>query len=87
VSQEFVRILLLLLGAAVVVYLLIAALVFTGNRRQHKRYRPGRPFPFTPVWFLSAPHQQARAGLAPGRELTASPVRRPSSTGGASDTW
>jgi hypothetical protein len=89
-SNEFVRIVLLVVGASVVVYLLIAALVFTGNRRQSKRYRPGRPFDFTPVWFLSSPQQHARAGLVPARELTAgagAPTRRPSQTGGASDTW
>jgi hypothetical protein len=90
VSGNFVSILLLLIGAAVAVYLIIVGLVFASNRRQSKRYRPGRRFEFTPVWFLSQPEQQARAGRAIGRELTRSagaPTRRPQQTGGASDSW
>ncbi len=82
--------LLLLLGAAALVYLVIVGLVYAGNRRQTKRYRPGRPFDFIPVWFLSQPEQQARAGITAGRELTrapSSPTRRPQQTGGASDSW
>jgi hypothetical protein len=87
-----VNVLLLLLGAAVAVYLIITGLVFAGSRRQSKRYRPGRPFAFMPVWFLSQPELQAKAGRAVGRELTRStnaptPTRRPQQTGGASDTW
>jgi hypothetical protein len=83
-------VILLLVGAAVAVYLIVAALVVAGNRRGSKRYRPGRPFSFSPVWFLSSPHDQARAGLVSGRELTGSTgpsTRRPSQTGGASDSW
>ena len=89
-STDFTRTLLLLLGAAVAVYLIVVGLVFVANRRQTKRYRPGRPFEFTPVWFVSQPEQQAKAGLTTGRELTRSigaPTRRPEQTGGASDTW
>jgi hypothetical protein len=84
--------LLLLIGGAVVVYVLIAGLTFAGSSRRTKRYRPGRPFEFTPVWFLSSPERQARAGVLPGRELT-SPSRAaqnrvgPRETGGASDRW
>lgn len=84
------NVLLLLFGAAILVYLVIAGLVYVGNRRQIKRYRPGRPFDFTPVWFLSQPEKQARAGRTAGRELTrsaGSPTRRPQQTGGASDSW
>jgi hypothetical protein len=88
-SQEFVRTLLLLIGAAVAVGLVIAALVFSGGTRRSKRYRPGRPFAFAPVWFLSAPEHQARSAARPGRELMKSsgqvvPAR---GTGGASDRW
>jgi hypothetical protein len=88
-SQEFVRTLLLLIGAAVAVGLVIAALVYSGGSRRSKRYRPGRPFTFAPVWFLSSPEQQARSAARPGRELTRSsgqvvPAR---GTGGASDRW
>ena len=88
-SQEFVKTLLLLIGAAVAVGLVIAALVYAGGSRRSKRYRPGRPFEFTPVWFLSAPEQQSRSAVRPGRELTRStgPVVAARGTGGASDRW
>lgn len=89
-SPEFVKTLLLLLGAALAVYLVIAALVYVGSGRRSRRYRPGRPFEFTSVWFLSSPEQQSRAGAVPGRELAAAPApqrTRPKETGGASDVW
>jgi len=95
-SQQFVTTLLLTLGAAVATYLVIAAFIYIGGGRRSRRYRPGRPFEFTSVWFLSSPEHHARAGLTsspasvkPGRELaTAStPTRRPKETGGASDAW
>ena len=96
-STDFVRLILVLIGIAVALALVIAAFVFSGGSKRSKRYRPGRPFTFTPVWFLSAPEQQSRAGLtAPvhstGRELAASSARpgraaRPAETGGASDRW
>jgi hypothetical protein len=88
--MDFVWTLLGLLGAAAAVYLIITGLVFGGSRRQSKRYRPGRPFDFVPVWFLSQPEKQAKAGVTTGRELTratTSPTRRPQQTGGASDNW
>lgn len=44
---------------ALAVVLLIYALVYAGGAHRAKRYRPGRPFEFTPVWFLSAPEQLA----------------------------
>jgi hypothetical protein len=89
---SFTQLLFALIGAAVAVGLVITGLVYGGGSRGTKRYRPGRPFSFTPVWFLSAPEQQARSGatgVAPGRELTtaAGRVARPRETGGASDRW
>jgi hypothetical protein len=52
---ETVLIFVVIPGAVV---LLIAGIAFAGGaRRSSKRYRPGRPFEFTPVWFLSAPEQ------------------------------
>jgi hypothetical protein len=85
-------ILLGLLGVAVLVYLVIAGLVYASTRRHAKRYRPGRPFEFTPVWFLAPPERQATSARTAGRELTratAGPpaTRRPRQTGGASDGW
>jgi hypothetical protein len=43
-------------GGPIAVVALVYALVYTfSGRRTSKRYRPGRPFTFAPVWFLSAP--------------------------------
>ena len=88
-------------GIPAAVVLLVAGAVYANGSRRSKRYRPGRPFEFTPVWFLSAPEQLAEA--AAGRELTGAAERRelPASagewpaeenvhehaTGGASDRW
>jgi hypothetical protein len=86
--------LLILIGIAVGVFLIISALVYAGGSRGAKRYRPGRPFVFTPVWFVSAPERQARAGISASRELVQAPPpaaaarpTRPRETGGASDRW
>ncbi|ASW56316.1 hypothetical protein [Plantactinospora sp. KBS50] len=89
-------------GIPALVVLVIAALVLAGRGRGGtvRRYRPGRPFDFTPVWFLSSPEQLAEtAGVAlpPGAQapaLTSNEVQhrpetaaRTGATGGASDRW
>jgi hypothetical protein len=92
-NRDFVTTTLILIGIAVGVAVVIYGLVYAGGSRGAKRYRPGRPFTFTPVWFLSAPERQSRAGIAAGRELVAAPpanAGRPArvrETGGASDRW
>jgi len=48
-------------GVVAVVY----GLVYGGSARPARRYRPGRPFEFTPVWFLSAPEQLTDNGGRP----------------------
>ncbi len=47
-----------------VVIVLVAALVLaSGDRnRRSRRYRPGRPYDFQPVWFLASPE---RVGPSP----------------------
>lgn len=86
-------------GIPLAVVAVIYGMVFAGNARSNdRRYRPGRPFEFTPVWFLSAPGQHAAA--APASALTGAnrqaltraeenaaggPVG--DTTGGASDRW
>ena len=37
----------------------VASLVFAGSdrTRRTKRYRPGRPYDFQPIWFLASPEQ------------------------------
>ncbi|GAA1817830.1 hypothetical protein HC028_20840 [Planosporangium flavigriseum] len=52
---------LIYVGIPVLVILVVTGLVFAGDVRRGKRYRPGRPFEFRPVWFLSAPEQLADA--------------------------
>jgi hypothetical protein len=93
---------LTLVVPTVAVVLVITALVYGGSTRTSKRYRPGRPFEFTPVWFLSAPEQLS--GRTDAVSLPAGPPRpelegrRPGEpaegpllaaqlTGGASDRW
>lgn len=47
--------LLVFVGIPAVVVAAIYGLVYgTTARRVSKRYRPGRPFTFAPVWFLAA---------------------------------
>ncbi|WP_239163396.1 aa3-type cytochrome oxidase subunit CtaJ [Paractinoplanes rishiriensis] len=79
---------------------LVAALVLSGSdrtRRSSRRYRPGRPYDFQPIWFLASPEQvsTAAAGAHAARPAIAGPVLEDSSgarvlpgpTGGASDSW
>jgi hypothetical protein len=49
----------------------IVGTVFVGDVRRGggKRYRPGRPFEFRPVWFLSSPEQ-----VTAGRRGTAGQI-------------
>jgi hypothetical protein len=70
-------------GIPAAVIAAVYALVYaTSNRRTSKRYRPGRPFVFAPVWFLSAPEgvngtapaAAAAIGGAHRAELPAGPL-------------
>jgi len=47
----------LIIPAAVIS--LVAALVLAGSRKSSpdRRYRPGRPYDFQPIWFLASPEQ------------------------------
>jgi hypothetical protein len=93
---------LVFVGIPAAITLIVTVLVMAGGGRTPTRYRPGRPFTFTPVWFLSAPDQVAESpgesalhveGRAELAELTKGEVEvkvapsRPGSTGGASDRW
>ncbi|MDH6460203.1 hypothetical protein M2302_000354 [Micromonospora sp. A200] len=94
--------LLIFVGIPAVVMLVIVGLVFASNRRGgggSKRYRPGRRFDFTPVWFLGRPEQLAdSAGTAlsagaqapalTSHKLEQAGIEAPAGgTGGASDRW
>jgi len=75
---------------------LVALLIFVPNAARAQRYRPGRPWPHDPVWYI--PHPQpdvsAPAGARP-RELPARPGGPPASVldevatakGGAHGSW
>jgi hypothetical protein len=94
---------LVFVAIPLVLVVVIAALVRAGSDsgRPSRRYRPGRPYDFAPMWFLAAP-ERVSSGLGdPASEQTAktpaiesgiiedsagNPVR-PGPTGGASDRW
>ena len=95
---------LIFVGIPALVVATVFALVYaTTARRVSKRYRPGRPFTFAPVWFLAAPGAgsvdgSGTAAIAGGHhgELPAGPLlaQAPDATtvahgetGGASDRW
>ncbi|MEV4756058.1 hypothetical protein AB0J86_13220 [Micromonospora sp. NPDC049559] len=92
---------LIFVGIPAAVVLVITALALAGRGRGGaKRYRPGRPFDFTPVWFLSSPGQLAETtgvALPPGGQapaLTNGAIEKAegarvpaAATGGASDRW
>jgi len=42
-------------GIPAAVVAVIYGAVFAGSAQRGRRYRPGRPFGYRPVWFLSAP--------------------------------
>jgi hypothetical protein len=50
-------------GAVVV----IGGLAYAGGEknRRNRRYRPGRPYDFQPIWFLAAPEQVSSIELGP----------------------
>lgn len=58
---------LVFVGVPLAIVLVISGLAALGGGRAAKRYRPGRPFEFAPVWFLSAP-EQLTGGQAAGSE-------------------
>jgi hypothetical protein len=79
----------------------IAALALSGSDRNRpaKRYRPGRPYDFAPIWFLAAP-DRVRPELAGHDGSAQRPAIEsgiiedqsgqrvlPGPVGGASDRW
>jgi hypothetical protein len=87
-----------LTGAEQVLYLVVVpaaivaaiwALASIGGPHARRRYRPGRPYQFTPVWYLAnhrigAPAASARPQLPPGGNGDNGPQ---GTLGGASDRW
>ena len=69
---------LIFVGIPAAVIATVYGLVYAGSARRGKRYRPGRPFEFRPVWFLSAPEQLV--GSSPERhalDAAGAPVALP----------
>ena len=79
----------------------VSALARAGSdsRRPSRRYRPGRPYDFAPMWFLAAPERvrpalgrsasdQTTPAIESGiiEDSSGNPVR-PGPAGGASDRW
>lgn len=81
---------LVVVPAAIVA--VIWALASIGGPQATKRYRPGRPYEFVPVWYL-ANHEHPASSAVRRPELTAGspepdrPGQLQGSTGGASDRW
>jgi hypothetical protein len=85
---------LIYVGIPALIIAVITGLVFAGDLRRSKRYRPGRPFDFRPVWFLSAPERvtagdRPAVGSADRTAVTADTTEAGASSqmGGASDRW
>ena len=80
---------------------IVATLVLSSGdkARPSRRYRPGRPYDFQPIWFLAAPEQVHQAVDGPAGnhaqpalaaavfEDSAGERVLPGPTGGASDRW
>jgi len=77
-SLSIIETTLVFAGIPAAIILLVVAAVYAGGSRRSRRYRPGRPFEFTPVWFLAAPEQVAE--VAGRSELTG--ATRPALAGG-----
>ena len=87
-------------GIPVAVIALVASLVTAGSdrTRRARRYRPGRPYDFQPIWFLASPERVSRPALeghhadapaleAPVLEDSSGARVLPGPVGGASDSW
>ncbi|HEU4424733.1 MAG TPA: hypothetical protein VFR67_19585 [Pilimelia sp.] len=68
-------------GIPALIVIVVGGLAYAGSDgiRRGKRYRPGRPYDFAPVWFLAAPEQVTAASDA--KQLGAKPQPPALSTG------
>ncbi|WP_430640839.1 aa3-type cytochrome oxidase subunit CtaJ [Couchioplanes caeruleus] len=94
---------LIFAGIPLAAIVVISALAAAGGRRtrRDRRYRPGRPYDFQPIWFLASPSQVSPAyggrtsgGVAQPPALESGAVEVQSGrpvpagvVGGASDRW
>lgn len=78
---------LFLVGLPAVIVAAIWALASIGGPHARKRYRPGRPYDYTPVWYV-ANHRVNESGARTDKpQLEAAAASVGGSTGGASDQW
>ena len=95
-------VLLYVIIPAALVAVIVALSLAGGHRdRPSRRYRPGRPYDFAPIWFLASPErvspalggrtadQRAQAPAIESGVIEHSPGRpvRPGTVGGASNRW
>lgn len=89
---------LVYVGIPLAVIGLIYLLVYGSSAARSRRYRPGRPFEPTPVWYTAGGNTEAAAEAdTEARALTTAPeapdgsewpvVVHSGETGGASDSW
>ena len=74
-------------GGPAAITLLVVAGVYAGGSRRSKRYRPGRPFEFTPVRFLAAPDQVAEVAERSQLSAATRPALSATSTAAADNEW
>ncbi len=83
---------LFVVGCALGIIVAVYAVVYASSARlpAAKRYRPGRPFEFSPVWFLAQPEPLV-ARQESRRALPATPIAlrkaAAGTKGGASGKW
>lgn len=65
---------LVFVGIPLAVILVVYGLVYGGSAARGKRYRPGRPYTPTPVWFVANTPANAPSAHASGHAITASPT-------------
>ncbi len=77
--MSIIETVLVFAGIPLLVVLVVYGAVYgTAARRASKRYRPGRPFTFTPVWFLAGsedagPGRSTAAAVGAGERRAALP--------------
>ena len=90
-----------IIPAAIVAVIVALSRVGGHTDRPSRRYRPGRPYDFAPIWFLASPEQVSpnfggrtavQRAQAPAIESgiiedSAGRPVRPGTVGGASDRW
>jgi type IV secretory pathway TrbL component len=81
-SLSVIETLLTFVGVPAAIVVVISAPIYAASARRGKRYRPGRPFTFAPVWFLSAASAQDAAAA---HALTAGPARPALASGEAAE--